>query len=112
MARFEADILASDHKRADWADLPGQWAEAMYDAQQPKWITLGMDSSVSPARGEQEGTVWSGHFGCECYHPLFVLNRCSDGAVILSVAPCVRAMSTALMTGRRFFSGHSPLQRT
>ena len=33
-----------------------------------------MDSSVSPTHGAQEDTAWNGHFGCMCYHPLFVFN--------------------------------------
>ena len=37
-----------------------------------------MDSSVSPTFGEQEGTVYNGHFGCTCYHPLFVFNQFGD----------------------------------
>jgi len=38
-------------------------------------ITLDMDSSVSPTHGTQEGSAWNGHFGCMCYHPLFVFNQ-------------------------------------
>ena len=34
-----------------------------------------MDSSVSPTHGDQEGTAWNGHFGCSCYHPLFLFNQ-------------------------------------
>jgi len=34
-----------------------------------------MDSSVSPTHGAQEGTAWNSHFGCLCYHPLFVFNQ-------------------------------------
>ena len=34
-----------------------------------------MDSSVSPTHGAQEDTAWNGHFGCMCYHPLFVFNQ-------------------------------------
>jgi hypothetical protein len=34
-----------------------------------------MDSSVSPTYSEQEMIVWSGHYACTCYHPLFVFNR-------------------------------------
>ena len=34
-----------------------------------------MDSSVSPTHGAQQGTAWNGHFGCMCYHPLFVFNQ-------------------------------------
>ncbi len=78
MALFETDILASAHNRAALADLPDQWIDAMYDAQPPKRITLDMDSSVSPTHGDQEGTAWNGHFGCKCYHPLFVFNQFSD----------------------------------
>ena len=37
-----------------------------------------MDSSVSPTHGEQEGTAYNGHFGCACYHPLFVFNQFGD----------------------------------
>jgi hypothetical protein len=37
-----------------------------------------MDSSVSPTNGEEEGTTYNGHFGCTCYHPLFVFNQFGD----------------------------------
>jgi hypothetical protein len=37
-----------------------------------------MDSSVSPTHGEQEMSVWNGHYACICYHPLFVFNRFGD----------------------------------
>ena len=43
-----------------------------------KGIVLDMDSSVSPTFGEQEGTAYNGHFGCTCYHPLFVFNPFGD----------------------------------
>jgi hypothetical protein len=36
-----------------------------------------MDSSVSPTHGEQERSVWNGHFQCTCYHPL-VFNQFGD----------------------------------
>src|SRR5258708_907776 len=41
-------------------------------------IVLDMDSSVSPTHGEQEMSVWNGHYACTCYHPLFVLNQFGD----------------------------------
>ena len=37
-----------------------------------------MDSSESPTYGEQEGSSYNGHFGCTCYHPLFVFNQFGD----------------------------------
>jgi hypothetical protein len=41
-------------------------------------LILDMDSSVSPTYGQQEGTAYNGHFGCECYHPLFLFNQDGD----------------------------------
>src|SRR5262249_13868625 len=35
-------------------------------------------SSVSPTHGEQEMSVWNGHYACTCYHPLFVFNQFGD----------------------------------
>jgi len=37
-----------------------------------------MDSSESLTYGEQEGSAYNGHFGCTCYHPLFVFNQFGD----------------------------------
>jgi Transposase DDE domain group 1 len=39
---------------------------------------LDMDSSESPTCGEQEGSAYSGHSGCTCYHPLFAFNQLGD----------------------------------
>ena len=33
---------------------------------------------VSETYGQQEGTAYNGHFGCECYHPLFLFNQDGD----------------------------------
>ena len=41
-------------------------------------IVLDMDSSVSPTHGDQQGAAYNGHFGCTCYHPLFVFNQFGD----------------------------------
>ena len=35
-------------------------------------------SSVSPTHGEQENSVWNGHYACTCYHPLFLFNQFGD----------------------------------
>jgi hypothetical protein len=51
------------------------WIDKVYDRHPPKMIILDMDSSVSPAHGDQEGAAYNGHFGCSCYHPLFVFNQ-------------------------------------
>jgi hypothetical protein len=75
MGRFETEVLATADNRVALADLSGQWIDQVHASAPPKWITLDMDSSVSPTNGAQEGTAWNGHFGCMCYHPLFVFNQ-------------------------------------
>jgi hypothetical protein len=44
----------------------------------PRGVVLDMDSSVSPTHGEQENSVWNGHYDCTCHHPLFVFNQIGD----------------------------------
>jgi hypothetical protein len=75
MGRFETEVLAATDNRTVLADLSGHWIDRVHNRKPPKWITLDMDSSVSPTHGAQEGTAWNGHFGCMCYHPLFVFNQ-------------------------------------
>lgn len=52
-----------------------QWIDRFHERKPPKYITLEMDSSVSQTHSAQEGTAWNSHFGCMCYHPLFVFNQ-------------------------------------
>jgi hypothetical protein len=78
MGRFETELLAMDANLATLANLPGVWIDRVHERKPPKAIVLDMDSSVSPTFGEQEGTAYNGHFGCTCYHPLFVFNQFSD----------------------------------
>src|SRR4249919_3174657 len=75
MGRFETEWLARPDNLAALADLPGQWIDAVHQRRQPKVIVLDMDSSERPTYGEQEGSAYNGHFGCTCYHPLFVFNQ-------------------------------------
>ena len=78
MGRFETEWLSNFENPAALADLPGQWIDRVHSRRPPKGIVLDMDSSVSPTHGDQEGTAYNGHFGCSCYHPLFVFNQFGD----------------------------------
>jgi len=78
MGRFETEFLATDENLAALADLSGQWIDRVQERHRPKTVVLDMDSSVSPTHGDQEGTAYNGHFGCTCYHPLFVFNQFGD----------------------------------
>src|SRR5436853_4857521 len=78
MGRFETKWLSRPENLAALADLPGQWIDKVRQRRPPRIIVLDMDSSESPTYGEQEGSAYNGHFGCTCYHPLFVFNQLGD----------------------------------
>jgi len=78
MGRFASGFLATDDNIATLADLSGIWIAQVHNRRPPKEVVLDMDSSVSPTYGDQEGTAYNGHFGCTCYHPLFVFNQFGD----------------------------------
>ena len=80
LARTRAEVRALSHLMRDrrFTALPGVWIDRVHARNRLKIIVLDMDSSVSPTHGEQEGTAYNGHFGCTCYHPLFVFNQFGD----------------------------------
>ena len=78
MGRFETEFLATDANIAVLSDLSGAWIDRVHDRKPPKMMVLDLDSSVSPTYGDQEGTAYNGHFGCTCYHPLFLFNHMGD----------------------------------
>ena len=78
MGRFETKWLSRPDNLGALAYLSGQWIEQVHQRRPPKMIVLDMDSSESPTYGDQEGSAYNGHFGCTCYHPLFVFNQLGD----------------------------------
>jgi len=78
MGRFETKWLSRAENLSALADLLGQWIDKVHQRRPPRMIVLDMDSSESPTYGEQEGSAYNGHFGCTCYHPLFVFNQFGD----------------------------------
>jgi hypothetical protein len=78
MGRFETELLATDANLEALADMNGVWIDKVHDRHPPTEIILDMDSSVSPTHGDQEGAAYNGHFGCTCYHPLFLFNQFGD----------------------------------
>src|SRR6266496_2716909 len=78
MGRFETKWLSRPENLGALADLPGQWIDKVHQRRPPRIVVLDIDSSESPTYGEQEGSAYNGHFGCTCYHPLFVFNQLGD----------------------------------
>jgi hypothetical protein len=78
MGRFETEVLTQEANLSALTDLSGRWIDRVHARRPVRGIVLDIDSSVSPTHGEQEGTAYNGHFGCTCYHPLFVFNQFGD----------------------------------
>src|SRR3954469_3009580 len=78
MGRFETEVMSEAKNLAALTDLSGHWIDRVHARRPVKGIVFDMDSSVSPTYGEQEGSAYNGHFGCTCYHPLFVFNQFGD----------------------------------
>ncbi len=78
MGRFETEWLTGEANLAALADLSGAWIDRVHARRPQTTIVLDIDSSVSETHGAQEGSAYNGHFGCTCYHPLFVFNQFGD----------------------------------
>jgi hypothetical protein len=78
MGRFETAWLSSEVNLAALTDLSGVWIDRVHARRPQTMIMLDMDSSVSETYGAQEGSAYNGHFGCTCYHPLFIFNHFGD----------------------------------
>ena len=104
MGCFETEWLTSGENLVALADLSGHWIDRVHTGQPPRTIVLDMDSSVSPAYGDQEGTAYNGHFACTCYHPLFV----SISSAIWNALRFVPATFIRRTVGRRRLSRSRP----
>jgi hypothetical protein len=78
MGRFETEFLATEENLASLSSVCGGWVDSVHGTAKLKRLVLDMDSSESPTYGEQEGSIYNGHFGCTCYHPLFCFNQFGD----------------------------------
>jgi len=78
VGRFETEVLTHPDNLAALTAMPGQWVDRIHQHRPMKKLILDMDSSVSETYGQQEGSMYNGHFACECYHPLFIFNHDGD----------------------------------
>jgi len=78
VGRFETEILSDRRNLTTLMNLSGHWIDKVHQRQSPRELILDMDSSVSETYGQQEGSAYNGHFGCTCYHPLFLFNQFGD----------------------------------
>jgi hypothetical protein len=62
MGRFETQWLAVEKNLSALTDFSSQWIDAVHGRRPPRGIVLDIDSSVSPTHGEQENSIWNGHY--------------------------------------------------
>ena len=79
LSRFENDILGNE------AGLPALEAtltrstDTLLKRKNKKRVIIDLDSTEDPAHGKQEGVAYNGHFGKNCFHPLFCSTSDGDG---------------------------------
>ena len=78
IARFETETLPSKLNLHQLMDLSGRWIDRAHQHRKLTRLVRDMDSSVSETYGQQQGSASNGHFGCTCYHPLFVFHQFGD----------------------------------
>ena len=75
MSRFETEVLTRPENLDGLAHLNALWVQQGMARTSHRRIILDIARSESPVHGEQEGAAYNGHFGCVCYHPIFVFNQ-------------------------------------
>jgi Transposase DDE domain group 1 len=75
MGRFETTWLTSEPNLPALADLSGSWIDRVHARRSQATIVFAMDRSVSDTHGAPEDSAYNRHFGCTCYHSLFVFNQ-------------------------------------
>lgn len=78
MSRFETEVLTRPENLEGLDRLNAHWVHKGMACTPNRRVILDMDSSESAVHGEQEGAAYNGHFGCVCYHPIFVFNQFGD----------------------------------
>jgi hypothetical protein len=86
IGRFETKALTLKENLDSLSKINGSWIQKAMEKTPHHRVILDMDSSESPVHGEQEDSAYNGHFGCNCYHPLFCFNQYGDceGAMLRS----------------------------
>jgi hypothetical protein len=78
VARFETESLTTRDHLNRLMDLSGRWIDRAHRHRRLTKLVPDMDSSVSETYGRQQGAAYHGHFGCTCYHPLFLFDQFGD----------------------------------
>jgi hypothetical protein len=79
MSRLENDILGTAPGQEALDAMITRSTDALLKRKNKKRLILDVDSTEDPAHGKQEHMAYNGHFGKNCFHPLFCFTSDGDG---------------------------------
>ncbi len=80
MRRVETETPTTPENLEGLKKLNAVWVSRAVARPPHRRVILDPDRSESEVHGEQEGAAYTGHFGCTCDHPLFLVNQFGDCA--------------------------------
>lgn len=79
MSRLENDILGSPARQEALDAMVTRSTNVLMERKDKKRLILDVDSTEDPANGSQEHMAYNGHFGKNCFHPIFCFTSEGDG---------------------------------
>ncbi len=78
LSRLENDILGNEAGLQALEAALTRSTDTLLRRKNKKRLIIDLDSTEDPAHGKQEGVVYNGHFGKNCFHPLFCFTSEGD----------------------------------
>jgi len=79
LSRLENDILGNAAGLQALEATLTRSTDTLLKRKNKKRLIIDLDSTEDPAHGKQEGVAYNGHFGKNCFHPLFCFTGNGDG---------------------------------
>jgi len=79
MSRLENNILGTACGQKALDAMITRSADVLLKWKNKRRLILDVDSTEDPAHGKQENVAYNGHFGKNCFHPLFCFTSDGDG---------------------------------
>jgi hypothetical protein len=79
LSRLENDVLGNAMGLEALDGALTRATDALLKRKNKRRLIIDLDSTEDPAHGKQEGVAYNGHFGKNCFHPLFCFTSDGDG---------------------------------
>jgi hypothetical protein len=79
LSRLENNVLGNEAGLQALDAALTRSTDTLLRRKNKKRLILDLDSTEDPAHGKQEGVAYNGHFGKNCFHPLFCFTSDGDG---------------------------------